>query len=339
MSAARPPEGGSHRSRQAQGNLMSMAPGDIDLSILVVNWNVRELLRECLRSALEDGGIAPARLELVVIDNDSRDGSVEMVRAEFPQLPLIANADNVGFGRANNQALPLCHGRYVLLLNPDTRVLPGALAALVRHMDETPAAAVMGCRLLNADGSMQRWTGGAYPRLANLVSHYFFLDRLLPPRWRPMPLYLDRDVQHDIEVDWVSGAVMMLRADRLGGQLFNPHYFMYGEDMELCHRLKQAGGRVVYTPVASIVHYQGESMKQQDADVMLSSLKGPRQFYSHMRGDRGVWLYDLVTVAGFGLRAVLYRLASWLRGGDARLSAKSRASSDLMGRAWRILRS
>ena len=311
----------------------------IDLSIIVVNWNVRDLLRECLRSTLEDGGIPPGRLELVVVDNDSRDGSVEMVRAEFPQLPLIANRENVGFGRANNQALPLCHGRHVLLLNPDTRVLPGALAALVRHMDETPDAAVMGCRLLNADGSLQRWTGGAYPRLLNVVNHYFFVDRLLPSGWRPLPLYLDRDVAHDIDVDWVSGAAMILRADRLDGRLFDPHYFMYGEDMELCHRLKAAGGRVVYTPVASIVHYQGESMKQQDADVMLSSLKGPRQFYKHVRGDRGVLAYDLVTVAGFGLRALLYGGAALALGGDARLAAKARSSRDLMGRAWRILRS
>jgi GT2 family glycosyltransferase len=310
----------------------------VDLSIIVVNWNVRELLRECLRSALEDGGVAREQLELIVVDNDSRDGSVEMVRAEFPQLALIANRDNVGFGRANNQALPLCRGRYVLLLNPDTRVLPGALAALVRRMDETPDAAAMGCRLLNADGSLQRWTGGAYPRLLNLVNHYFFVDRLLPPAWRPMPLYLDRDVAHDIDVDWVSGAVMILRADRLGGRLFDPHYFMYGEDMELCHRLKAAGGRIVYTPVASVVHYQGESMKQQDADVMLSSLKGPRQFYKHVRGDRGVLAYDLVTVAGFGLRALLYGAGALLRGGDARLAAKARSSRDLMGRAWRILR-
>ena len=299
---------------------------------------MRELLRECLRSTLEDGGIPADRLELVVVDNASRDGSAGMVREHFPQVTLIANDDNLGFGRANNQALPLCHGRHVLLLNPDTRVLPGALAALVRHMDATPDAAVMGCRLLNADGSLQRWTGGAYPRLANVVNHYFFVDRLLPPAWRPMPLYLDRDVAHDIDVDWVSGAVMILRADRLGGRLFNPQYFMYGEDMELCHRLKQAGGRVVYTPVASIVHYQGESMKQQEASVMLSSLKGPRQFYRHVRGDRGVLAYDLVTVAGFGLRAALYAAAALLRGGDARLRGKARSSADLMRRAWRIMR-
>ena len=310
----------------------------IDVSIVVVNWNVRDLLRECLRSTLEDGGVARERLELIVVDNASADGSAAMVAAEFPSVTLIANTDNLGFGRANNQALPLCHGRQVLLLNPDTRVLPGAIAALVAHMDAAPGIVVTGCRLLNADGSLQRWTGGAYPRLANLVNHYFFVDRLLPPAWRPMPLYLDRDVAHDIDVDWVSGACMLLRASALGGRLFNPDYFMYGEDMELCHRLKQAGGRIVYTPAASIVHYQGESMKQQEADVMLSSLKGPRQFYRHMRGGRMLWAYDLVTVGGFGLRALLYRAIALLRGGDARQAAKARSSADLMRRAWRIFR-
>ncbi len=315
-----------------------MDVGGIDVSIIVVNWNVRDLLRECLRSTLEDGGIPRDRLELIVVDNDSKDGSVEMVRAEFPGVTLIANRDNVGFGRANNQALPLCHGRHVMLLNPDTRVLPGAIATLVAHLDAHPDVAATGCRLLNGDGTLQRWTGGAYPRLLNVVNHYFFVDRVLPPSWRPLPLYLDRDVQHDIDVDWVSGACMLLRASALGGQLFDPDYFMYGEDMALCHRLKQAGGRIVYTPVASIIHWQGESMKQQQGDVMLSSLKGPRQFYKHVRGDRSTLAYDGVTVAGFALRAALYRVASLLRGGDARLAGKARSSADLMRRAWKILK-
>lgn len=310
-----------------------------DVSVIVVNWNVRDLLRECLRSTLEDGGLASDRLELIVVDNASADGSAEMVRREFPQVTFIANTDNVGFGRANNQALPLCHGRHVMLLNPDTRVLPGAIATLVRHLDARPDVAVLGCRLLNGDGTLQRWTGGAYPRLRNVITHYFFLDRLLPASWRPLPLYLDRDVDHDLDVDWVSGACMLLRGEALGGKLFDPAYFMYGEDMELCHRLKQAGGRVVYTPVASIVHWQGESMKQQQGDVMLSSLKGPRQFYRHVRGDRSTLAYDAVTVAGFGLRALLYRLGSWVKLGDEGLAAKSRSSADLMRRAWKILRS
>jgi len=306
------------------------------VSIIIVNWNVRELLRACLQSLRDEAGLPAAQMQVIVVDNASVDGSAAMVAAEFPEVALVANTDNVGFGRANNQVLPDCTGRHVLLLNPDTKVLDGAIGKLVALMDAQPAVAVAGCRLLNGDGTLQRWTGGAYPRLLNLVNHYFFLDRLLPSSMRPMPLYLDRDVPEDMAVDWVSGACMILRGSALDGKLFNPDYFMYGEDMELCHRLKMAGGQVVYTPRASIVHYQGESMKQQQGDVLLSSLKGPRQFYRQMRGGRGLWLYDLVTTGGFGLRWALFSLGNLLRPGRG-LGEKARSSRDMMQRAWRIL--
>lgn len=308
----------------------------IDVSIIVVNWNVRDLLRLCLQSLRDQAGLPMANMQVIVVDNASADGSAAMVSAEFPEVTLLANADNLGFGKANNQALPLCTGRHVLLLNPDTVVLEGAIGKLVALMDRQPEVAVAGCRLLNGDMSLQRWTGGAYPRLLNLANHYFFLDRLLPSSWRPMPLYLDRDVPQNMEVDWVSGACMILRGSALGGRLFNPDYFMYGEDMELCHRLKQAGGQVLYTPEASIIHYQGESMKQQQGDVLLSSLKGPRQFYRQMRGGRGLWLYDFVTWAGFALRWALYALASVLQGGE-RWREKAASSRGMMHRAWKIM--
>lgn len=319
---------------------MSAAHPVIEASIVIVNWNVRDLLRQCLQSVYDAGGLRAEQLQVIVVDNASADGSVEMVRAEFPQVELVANADNLGFGKANNQALPMCRGRHVVLLNPDTKVLERAIARMVEMMDAEPEIAVLGCRLLNGDGTLQRWTGGAYPRLANLLNHYFFLDRLLPSSMRPMPLYLDHDVNRDIEVDWLCGACMVMRTAELDGKLFNPDYFMYGEDMELCHRLKQAGGKVVYTPRVSIIHYQGESMKQQqEGDVLLSALKGPRQFYRQMRGGRGLWLYDLVTVAGFGLRWSLYQLGALLpRAGADSLQAKARSSHDLMNRAWRIMR-
>jgi len=319
---------------------MSAAHPVIEASIVIVNWNVRDLLRQCLQSVYDAGGLRAEQLQVIVVDNASADGSVEMVRAEFPQVELVANADNLGFGKANNQALPMCRGRHVVLLNPDTKVLDRAIARMVEMMDAEPEIAVLGCRLLNGDGTLQRWTGGAYPRLANLLNHYFFLDRLLPSSMRPMPLYLDHDVNRDIEVDWLCGACMVMRTAELDGKLFNPDYFMYGEDMELCHRLKQAGGKVVYTPRVSIIHYQGESMKQQqEGDVLLSALKGPRQFYRQMRGGRGLWLYDLVTVAGFGLRWSLYQRGAPLpRAGADSLQAKARSSHDLMNRAWRIMR-
>lgn len=311
---------------------------DTELSIIIVNWNVRDMLHACLRSVFDSGGLVADRMRVIVVDNASVDGSADMVRTMFPQVLLIANEDNVGFGRANNQALAHCAGPFVLLLNPDTVVEDGGIAALVQSMKSQPDTAVIGCRLLNADRSLQRWTGGAYPRLINVATHYLFLDRLLPAAWRPMPLYLDRDVKEDIDVDWVSGAVMLLRGDRLDGKLFNPKYFMYGEDMELCHRLKQAGGHVVYTPSVSIIHYQGASMKQQQGDVLLSSLKGPRQFYRQMRGGRGLWLYDAITVAGFGLRWALFGTAGMLKPGSG-FGAKARSSRDMTFRAWAILRS
>ncbi|MEY4427531.1 MAG: hypothetical protein RLZZ182_220 [Pseudomonadota bacterium] len=307
----------------------------IEASIIIVNWKVRDLLRACLQSVRDQAGLRMDQMEVIVVDNDSRDGSVEMVRAEFPEVRLIANADNPGFGKANNQAMPYCTGRYVVLLNPDTVVLDGAIGTMVRRMDACPDVAAMGCRLLNADGSLQRWTGGAFPRALNLANHYLFLDQLLPRALRPMPLYLDHDAPADIDVDWVSGAFMILRTPMLGGQLFNPDFFMYGEDMELCHRLKLAGHRVVYSPAASIIHYQGASMKQQQGDVLLASLKGPRQFYRQMRGPQGLWIFDLFTVSGFGLRWLLYRLASVVRP-SGNFGARAASSLDLMGRAWRI---
>lgn len=307
------------------------------VSIVIVNWNVRELLRACIASVYADSGLPAERLQVIVVDNASADASAAMVREAFPQVELIANTDNLGFGRANNQALPLCRAPLVLLLNPDTLVLPGAIASMVQTMDADPAIGVLGSRLLNGDGSLQRWTGGAYPRLANLFTHYFFVDRLLPRGWRPPPLYLDHDVAQDTAVDWVSGACMLLRGSALQGRLFDPDYFMYGEDMALCHRLKLAGSKVVYTPRASIVHFQGESMKQQQGDVLLSSLKGPRQFYRQMRGERAVWVYDLVTFGGFALRWAAFTLASALRGGDS-LALKARSSAGLMQRAWHILK-
>jgi GT2 family glycosyltransferase len=203
-----------------------------------------------------------------------------------------------------------------------------------------PDAAIIGCRLLNADGSLQKWTGGAFPSIRNLVSHYFFLDRLLPRRWRAPALYLDRDVTQEIEVDWVSGACLIARRAELGSLIFDPAFFMYGEDMELCHRMQGAGtpsgGKIIYTPHASIIHYQGESMKQQTGEILLSSIKGPRQFFRLTRGAQSVWLFDLITMSGFGLRWILYRLASVAAPGAA---AKARSSFQYMQLAWRLIRS
>lgn len=311
------------------------------LSILIVNWNVRDLLRECLRSVLEETDNRRQEwgeeIEIIVVDNDSRDGSVDMVRSEFPGVRLIANDRNVGFGAANDQGYQGSRGGYVLLLNPDTMITGSAIGHLLDFMDRQPRVGAVGCRLLNTDGSLQRWTGGAFPNLANVACHYLFLDRLLPARLRPRPLFLDRDAQEDLDVGWVSGACMMLRREALGGSIFDPRFFLYGEDLELCYRLKHGGWGVVYTPSASIVHHQGASMKQQAGEIMLSSLKGPRYFLLLTRSRAEVVLIDLLTLMGFGLRGILYGIAAVLRPGRG-YAAKAESSLHYLGVALRVMR-
>lgn len=137
----------------------------VDVTIIIVNWKVGELLLECLTSFRTSAGLYPDQMQVIVVDNHCEDGSVEMVAAEFPEATLIANADNPRFARANNQALPISSGPHLLLLNSDTVVLDAAVKKLLQHLQECPDVAAIGCRLLNADRSLQRWTGGTFRRL------------------------------------------------------------------------------------------------------------------------------------------------------------------------------
>src|SRR5262249_36157115 len=152
-----------------RGAPASLPEAPLTLSVIVVNWKVRNLLRECLQSLRRQMRLPSEAWEVIVVDNDSRDGSVEMVRAEFPEAKLIANRENVGFGRANDHAFPFCRGRYVLLLNPDTVVLDHAADRMLEIMEARPEIGALGCRLLNSDGTFQRWTGGNLPRLLNVT--------------------------------------------------------------------------------------------------------------------------------------------------------------------------
>lgn len=300
------------------------------VAVIVVNWKVRELLRGCLQSVYDRGGWPAGEFEVIVVDNDSRDGSVEMVAQSFPQVRLIANPANVGFGAANNQALEATRAERIVLLNPDTVVLDGALAKMVEALEAAPDVAIVGCRLLNADGSLQRWTAGSFPTLKNVASHYLFGDRVLPRRLCPPPLYLDRDVREPIDVDWVSGACMAIRREALQGLLFDQRFFMYAEDMELCHRLHRGGWRVVYDPRMSIVHYQGASIQQQKAEIMISSLKGPRDYFEQIHGRRAAKVVDWLALVGFGLRWGV-NAAAWTFGRND--AARKRADS-----SWQYLR-
>lgn len=236
-----------------------------DVAVLVVSWNTRELLAECLQS-VEDSRAGLA-VQTLVVDNASSDGSAERVRAQFPAVRLLALQDNLGFVGGNNLAyqsldtLP----RYVLLLNPDARLRPGALAAMVSWMDAHPKAGACGPLTLNPDGSLQlSWT--RFPTVWSEIRGRH--DRCFGPGATRVPLTADtlRRLPDAQAVDWVSGACVLIRgqvlAHELSGVLFDPDFQMYSEETDLCYRLRRAGYQTFFMPQAEVVHHYGKSSGQ-----------------------------------------------------------------------------
>jgi len=231
-----------------------------DLSVIIVNWNVRDLLRRCLHSILAN--LPACQLEIIVVDNGSTDGSPEMVRTEFPQVHLMANPDNRGFTAANNQGLAVARGRYVLLLNPDTEVVGDALETLVAFADAHPDVGVVGPQLLNPDGTVQS-SRRRFPTLATALLESTWLQPYAPRRLLARYYVLDRPDDEVQDVDWVTGAALMARREAVEqvGPL-DEGFFMYSEELDWCRRFRAAGWRVIYLPTARIIHHEGKSSEQ-----------------------------------------------------------------------------
>ncbi len=280
---------------------------DVHLSILIVNWNTRDLLAGCLRSItdyrlkIEDpaSSIFNLQSEIIVIDNASADGSAAMVRERFPWVKLIENAENVGFARANNLGIRMAQGRYVLLLNPDTVVHPGALAALVAFMDAHPAAGACGPRLLNGDGSLQP---ACHPMLTPGREFWrlLFLERLWPRATYPLARW---DAVTPRRVEVIKGACLLLRREALDqvGPL-DENYFMYTEEVDLCCRLARAGWELWYVPAAAVTHY-GEGSSKQAAEAMYIQLyRSKVQFYRKFGGEQQAQRFKRLLWLAYGSR-------------------------------------
>jgi N-acetylglucosaminyl-diphospho-decaprenol L-rhamnosyltransferase len=239
----------------------------IDLSIVIVSWNVRDLLRQCLRSIIANSRLADLpTCEVILVDNVSTDGSADMVRAEFPNVHLIVNAENRGFPAANNQGLALATGRYVLILNPDTEVIGGALATMVAYADANPDVGVIGPQLLNDDAdkcpSVQS-SRRRFPTLATAVFESTWLQPCAPRHLLQHYYVQDQPDDATLDVDWVKGAALMARREAIEqvGPM-DEEYFMYSEELDWCKRFKDAGWRVIYLPAAQVIHYGGKSSDQ-----------------------------------------------------------------------------
>ena len=289
-------------------------PAPTSLTIVIVNWNVRALLAACLTSLAADP--ACGDWDVVVVDNASDDGSTAMVRTDFPWVRLIESPVNLGFADGCQAGWDASDSAFVLLLNPDTEVPVGALGGMLADLSARPTAAILGSRLAAADGRLQRSAGGAFPTLRNIAWNYLFLDRLLPRRWAPPAVFIECDPDDVRVMDWVSGAAMLLRRAAVGPRIFDPEYFMFGEDMALCDRMRRQGCQVLYSGRQTVLHHHGQSyQKQSSIEVLVTIYRGPRTFFRATHGAGAAVAYDALLFVGYFLRWMIASTLNLLRPG------------------------
>jgi GT2 family glycosyltransferase len=291
--------------------MMRPAP---NLAIVIVNWNVRDLLRDCLAAITSSTGLAEGEVETIVVDNDSADDSAAMVRAEFPWAHLIESGANLGFADGCQLGYEATAAPFVMLLNPDTVPDPDAIASMLATISGDDRIGILGSRLRNTDGSFQRASGGAFPTLGNLAWNYLFLGAVLPRRWAPRAVYLDDDPSGIRPIDWVSGASLTFRREAVGPRIFHPEFFMFGEDMELCDRVARAGWQVLYSARQTITHHHGQSFaRQRSLEVLATVYKGPRFFFRQGRGTAARLAYDAILFVGYASRWAIFSLLALVR--------------------------
>lgn len=311
-----------------ENHMVSGRPkSDVQLTIIIVSWNTRDLLIQCLDSIY---GCSPkVELETVVVDNASTDGSAVAVRERFPQVRLIANTQNVGFARANNQAIHQSTGRFVLLLNPDTKVLTGALEALVDFLCEHSDAGAVGARILNQDGSLQ-YSCYPAPTLSRELWRLLHLDILVPFGIYRMANW---NTNTPRKVDAVLGACLLVRREAFAHiGLLDEDYFFTGEEIDLCHRLRRASWQIYWVPQAQVIHYGGQSSKLVAENTFLRLYHGKILYFRKRHNAPTAALYKLVLLITTLARLVVTPLA-WLERPPRR-----EQHLVLAARYWQLLR-
>lgn len=249
----------------------------IDMSVVIVSWNTRDLLSRCITSVIRQADDARLQVEIIVVDNASSDGTIELLPRDHPGITVIALPENRGFATANNIGIAQAQGSALLLLNPDTEILPGSLSALWRALYASPRIGLVGALLLNPDGSLQS-AGYRFPGLVQTFLDIFpihprlvgsRLNGRIPPGDGLSPLGIDHPL----------GACMLVRRgvlDEVG--MLDDRYFMYSEEVDWCRRIKAAGWTILTAPAARVIHYGGQSTGQMP-DVMFLQLHRSRNRY------------------------------------------------------------
>lgn len=326
------------RARGGEENLVTPQLRDPVASVVIVSFNTRDLLRDCLNSLVEESN--GLQTEVLVVDNVSQDGSAEMVAREFPAVKLIRSDINLGFAAANNRAFAQAIGRYVVLLNSDAFPRPGALWRAIRHMEHEPEVGIGGARLAGRDGSWQP-SARLFPSLLN---DFLSLSGLAAryPKSRFFGRF-DRtwaDPSEACDVDWVPGAFSIIRRDALEKVgYFDESFFLYYEEVDLCRRFKSRGYRVRYWPDVTVVHFGGESSKtvtrmklsQSGSQLALWRMQSAFLYYRKHHGLKA-WLAK-------EMERVWHRMRAWKnKPGQSASEMKrddSRAIQGLLERAWK----
>lgn len=235
----------------------------IDVSICIVNWNTKELLRECLKSIKErTAGLA---YEIIILDNDSRDESVQMVKSDYPECLIVESKENLGFARGNNEAVKNASGKYIFYLNPDTELITNAICGMFFFLEKHADFGAVGCQLVTSAGQIQYTCARTFPSPLNQFSLLAMLNKLFPQSRQLSTVEMDYwDHADSREIDCLSGACIMARQhiiDRLNG--FDEAFFMYAEDVDLCYRISSEGWKIYYLAEERIFHHEGASTKKK----------------------------------------------------------------------------
>lgn len=296
------------------------------LSIIIVSWNTARLLENCLASILANPPTSP--FEIWVVDNASADESPGIVRERFPQVHLVENRENIGFARANNQAIQQCNGKYILLLNPDTLVTSSALQSLIDFLDKHPKAGAAGAKILNSDRSLQI-ASHPRPTLSRELWRLFHLDTLFPYAAYPTTKWKTKQPQ---EVDVLIGACLLLRKDVLDqvGYL-DEDYFIYSEEVDLCYRIQRAGWQLFWIPEAEVVHFGGQSTQQVPTEMFLNLYHSKIKYFRKNHGWPAAQIYKLILRMAALSRLILAPFAIFEH------SSRRQEHLTLVDRYWRLI--
>ena len=300
-----------------------------DLSVVIVSWNVRDLLRDCLQSVVED--IQNLDGEIIVVDAASTDGTVEMVAQDFPNIQLITPGENVGFSKGNNIGLRASQGRHVLVLNPDTVILGDALKQMVEFLDQHSEVGVVGPQLLNDDGTVQS-SRRRFPTVMTGIFESTWLEAIAPKRLLDGYYIRDRSDTEMQQVDWVQGAACTVRREVIEEVgLMDEAFFMYSEEMDWQKRINEAGWKVFYHPEAQIVHLGGKSSEQVVAQRHIYFQTSKVRYFQKHHGQ----------MAGALIRAVVLMNYVWqliLEAAKGLVGHKRELRKERIRAYWQVLR-